>query len=204
MVVLLVVAALVVGFAFNAVLSTLRERSSPAPVIINTPVPTATAMPTATAQPIQVFINGAVVVPDVYVLPPDSRVKQAVEAAGGFTEEANRAVLNLAQPLIDGMHIYVPDQAAGTDVPPQVISEPTPQSRGGMIDLMGGMLININTAGLDELDKLPGVGPATAQKIVDYRAANGSFANIEAILEVAGIGETKFQQIRDLITTGNE
>ncbi len=203
MVILLVLVALVVGFALNAVLSTLREQSMPAPVIINTPVPTATPLPTATAQPIQVFINGAVVLPDVYILPPDSRIKQAVEAAGGFTDQANRTVVNLAQPLIDGMHIYIPDQAAETEIPQAVVSEPTRQSRGGTIDLASGLLININTAGMDELDKLPGVGPATAQKIIDYRTANGSFATIEAILEVAGIGEAKFRQIRDLITTGS-
>lgn len=201
-VILAVVVGLAVGGAVASILATSRERSAPAPIIINTPVPTATVLSTVTAQPIQVFVNGAVKAPDVYVLPADSRVKQAVEAAGGFRDEANTAVINLAQPLVDGVHIYVPDMVESTEVPEQVISEPNVQSRSGTIGL-GGMLININTAELDELDRLPGVGPAIAQKIIDYRSANGSFGNIEAVLEVSGIGEAKFEQIRDLITTGN-
>ena len=199
--VLVVVVALAAGFALATVLGEYRERSTPAPIKINTPVPTATLLATATAQPIQVFVNGAVKVPDVYVLPPDSRMKQAVEAAGGFTDEANSAVINLALPLVDGAHIYVPDVVESREVPEQVISKPTDQSRSGTIGV-GGMLININTADINELDELPGVGPAIAQKIIDYRTANGSFANIEAILEVSGIGEVKFEGIRDLITTG--
>jgi competence protein ComEA len=182
----------------------LRETAwpEPAPVIINTAVPTATIVPTitpgptATAQPIQAFVNGAVKTPDVYILPPGSRVKQIVEAAGGFTEEANTAVINLALPLEDGMHIYVPEFAESTEVPQQIISQPTIPSRGGV----GGMLIDINTADLQELDALPGIGPVTAQKIIDFRAANGAFVDVEAIMEVSGIGEVTFEEIRDLIT----
>jgi competence protein ComEA len=200
--VLAVVVALAAGFALASVLGVFRERAAPAPIKINTPVPTATLLPTVTAQPIQVFVNGAVKAPDVYVLAPDSRMKQAVEAAGGFTDEANSEVINLAQPLVDGAHIYVPDLVESTEVPDQVLPEPGVQSRSGTIGV-GGMLININRADIDELDKLPGVGPAIAQKIIDYRTANGSFPNIEAILDVSGIGEVKFEGIRDLITTGN-
>jgi competence protein ComEA len=182
----------------------LREAAwpEPAPVIINTPVPTATIVPTitpgptATAQPIQAFVNGAVKTPDVYILPPGSRVKQIIEAAGGFTEEANTAVINLALPLEDGMHIYVPKMIEGAEVPPQIISQPTIPSRSGV----GGLLININTADRQELEELPGIGPVTAQKIIDYRAANGTFVDVEAIMDVSGIGEVTFGEIRDLIT----
>ena len=190
---------LVIGAFLGISVLKLGGSADPAPVIINTAVPTATFAPTATAQPIQVFVNGEVAVPDVYVLPPGSRVKQAVEAAGGFTKKANSAVVNLAQPLVDGVHIYVPEIIESTEVPQQVITTPPVRSHGGV----GRLLININTADMEELDKLPGVGPAIAQKIIDYRTANGSFATIEAILEVSGIGEAKFQQIRDLITIGN-
>lgn len=176
-------------------------RPEPAPMVIHTPLPPTVVaptvvVPTATLGPIQVFVNGAVAAPDVYALPPDGRVKQAVDAAGGFTGEANRAVVNLALPLVDGMHIYVPELVAGTAVPEAVITEPEMGSRSGT----GRMRIDINTADVTELDVLPGIGPVTAQKIIDYRRANGSFSSIEAIMEVAGIGEGKFEEIRELIT----
>jgi competence protein ComEA len=195
---------LIVGVLIGAGLMGLRERSRPEPVIINTPGPAATiaatetAAPTESPQPIQVFVNGAVNVPDVYVLPPGCRVKQVIEAAGGFSDDANTAVVNLALPLADGMHIYVPEMIEGTEIPQQVISQPTIPSRTGV----GGFLIDINTADLDELDTLPGIGPVTAQKIIDYREANGGFSDIEAILNVKGIGEVTFEEIRELITTG--
>ena len=89
---------------------TFNARSQAPPVMISTPAPTATAVivDTATAAPLQVYVNGAVVNPDVYVLPPGSRIKQAVLAAGGFTATADTVPINLAQPLSDGMYIYVP------------------------------------------------------------------------------------------------
>ena len=126
-------------------------RPEPAPIVIHTPLPPSVDAPTVvvltpTMRPIQVFINGAVAAPDVYVLPPDGRVKQAVDAAGGFTGEANRAVVNLALPLVDGMHIYVPEMVESTAVPEEVITEPELQPRSGT----GGMLIDINTADLTE------------------------------------------------------
>lgn len=201
---LLAVGLVIVGALVGIGAMALREAAwpEPAPVIIHTPVPTATILPTimpgptATAQPIQAFVNGAVKMPDVYILPPGSRVKQIIEAAGGFTEEANTAVINLALPLEDGMHIYVPQMIEGTEVPPQIISQPTIPSRSGV----GGLLININTAALEELEALPGIGPVTAQKIIDYRAANGMFVDVEAIMDVSGIGEVTYGKIRDLIT----
>ncbi len=195
--------ALLIGAALAAGVIALRNSPRPAPIVINTPVPSATAEPTLTPEPIQVYVNGAVIVPDVYVLPPDSRVKQAIEAAGGFSDQANTVVINLAQPLVDGAHIYVPEKKEGAEAPGAVVSEPDLPSRSQVIDMPGGQQININTAGLEELDKLPGVGPAIARKIIDYRAVNGPFQRIDALLEVSGIGEVKFQQIRDLITTGN-
>jgi competence protein ComEA len=201
---LLAVGLVVVGVLVGIGAMALREVAwpEPEPVIINTPVPTATIVPTitpgptATAQPIQAFINGAVKIPDVYILPAGSRVKQIVEAAGGFTDQANTAVINLALPLEDGMHIYVPNMAESTEVPPQIISQPTIPSHSGV----GGVLINVNTADREELEALPGIGPVTAQKIIDYRAANGPFIDVEAIMDVSGIGEVTFGEIRDLIT----
>jgi competence protein ComEA len=199
---LLAGAALAAGFVLAMIAGLFLRSPEPAPIIIDTPVPTATIGPTITpepsetAPPIQAFVNGAVKAPDVYTLPPGSRVKQIVEAAGGFTDEANTAVINLAMPLVDGMHIYVPKMMESTALPHPIISQPTIPSRSGV----GGTLININTAGQEELETLPGIGPVTAQKIIDYRMANGGFPNIEAILDVSGIGEVTFENIRDLIT----
>jgi competence protein ComEA len=201
---LLAVGGLAAGFVLAAAAGLLLRRPEPAPIIIDTPVPTATVEPTMTpaatetAQPIQAYINGAVEVPDVYVLPPGSRVKQIVEAAGGFTDEANTAVINLAMPLVDGMYIYVPEMMETTEAFPPIISQPTIPSRSIVGE--GGLLININSADQAELETLPGIGPVTAQKIIDYRTANGGFSTIEAVLDVSGIGEVTFEKIRDLIT----
>ncbi|MEJ2752869.1 MAG: helix-hairpin-helix domain-containing protein [Chloroflexota bacterium] len=196
----------IVGVLIGVGVMELREASRSEPVIINTAVPTATTEattmpgPTSTPQPIQVFVNGAVNVPDVYILPPDSRVKQVIEAAGGFSDGANTAVINLALPLVDGMQIYVPEMIESTEIPQQIITQPTIPARAGA----GGLLlVDINAADLNELDTLPGIGPVTAQKIIDYREEHGGFADIEAILDVSGIGEVTFEEIRELITAGN-
>jgi competence protein ComEA len=201
---LLAGAALAAGFVLAVIAGFLLRSPDPAPIIIDTPVPTATIEPTITpgptetAQAIQAYVNGAVNEPDVYILSPGSRVKQIVEAAGGFTDEANTAVINLAMPLVDGMQIYVPELKESTAEPQQIITQPTMPSRAGIG--VGDLLININTAEQEELETLPGIGPVTAQKIIDYRTANGGFSTIEAILDVSGIGEVTFENIRDLIT----
>ena len=195
--------AVLVGIAVGMSLMRLPDLARPEPIVITTPAPTATAVHTATPQPLQVFVNGAVVAPDVYVLPPDGRVKQAIEAAGGFSDEANTAVVNLAAPLVDGAHIFVPARGVEVEAIPDVVFPPATSLRGQTLDISTGALININTADLDLLDQLPGIGPAIAQKIIAHREANGPFERIESILEVSGIGEAKYAQIRDLITTGN-
>lgn len=173
-----------------------------------TPVPTVTPAPTATAAPVAVFVSGEVRAPDVYYLSPGSRVVEAIEAAGGFTAEADPTIVNLAEPVSDGMHVHVP--AAGTVPTPPPLSVaatavPTaapPASDGQQDDQAAqqAALININTATPEELDELPGIGPAIAQRIVDYRTANGPFATIEEIKLVSGIGDKLFEKIKALIT----
>lgn len=183
-----------------------NARTGSPPVMIETAVPTVTAqvatvVVVATEAPMQVYVNGAVARPDVYTLPQGSRIKQAILAAGGFTAEADTVLLNLAQPVYDGMYIYV--TALGSTPPP--IPAPAVAESGSRSQTIeiGAALIDINTASQLELESLPGIGPSTAQKILTYRQEHGPFAQIEAILEVPGIGEVKFQQIRDLISTGN-
>jgi competence protein ComEA len=157
--------------------------------------------PAPTSEPIQVHIAGAVVRPGLYDLPEDSRVMDAVEVAGGFVAEADKNSINLAARLEDAQRLdipyvagYIPDVEQGF----VVISEGTPSP------LAGEELVNINTASLEELDTLPGIGPTTAQKIIDYREENGPFATIEDIVNVSGIGAVTYEEIKDLITVGDQ
>lgn len=155
--------------------------------------------PAPTPEPLRVHVAGAVLRPGVYELDENSRVEDAVDAAGGFVIEADKNALNLAAHLEDGERLdipyvagFIPDSDSGF----VVISEGTPSP------LVGEELLNINTASLEELDKLPGIGPTIAQRIIDYRTANGPFASINEIINVAGIGSATFAEIQDLITVG--
>ena len=203
---------LLIGFFLGAIVLagglTLRNRTQPAPIVIHPPEPTATPEPTTTPGPIRVYVNGQVLSAAVYELPPDSIVEDAIEVAGGFTVEANTAVVNLAQSLSDGAQVYVPGQDEDVSVVAVVNTAVSAKNEasGGMesSDINSGGLININTATIEMLDSLPGIGPSTAQKIVDHRETNGLFTMIEEIMDVSGIGEAKFGQIEALITVEGE
>jgi len=155
--------------------------------------------PAPTAEPLRVHVAGAVVRPGVYELGENSRVEDAVEAAGGFVVEADKNALNLAAHLEDGERLdipyvagFIPEETEGF----VVITE------GTTSPLAGEELVDINTASLEELDKLPGIGPTIAQRIIDYRTENGPFATIDDIVNVPGIGSATFDEIRDQITVG--
>ncbi len=179
---------------------TLSQRAKPAAIEILPPLPTFTPAPSATPGPLRVYITGAVNHPAVYELPDGSIVADAVMAAGDFSEDAARELINLALPLRDGMQVHVPalipdgDQLLG--VPDMIITPAFLTDAGDA----RGQRVNINTAGVDELDALPGVGPTIAQNIIDYRQTNGAFRAIEDILHVSGIGPAKFEQMKELIT----
>jgi competence protein ComEA len=147
-------------------------------------------LPAPTQSPITVDIRGAVSNPGLYTLPLDSRVNDAIQAAGGFTDDANTDILNLAKTLEDGEQIIVPE--LNSQAPTENITRSINPSL---------ILVNINTATLEQLDTLPEIGPITAQNIIDYRNANGSFDRIEDIQDVLGIGPVTFEKIKDLITT---
>ena len=210
LVVLAVAAVLLVGAGFG--LATLRGATQPAPIEIippkstNPPTPLATLTLEATPNsgPIHVYVSGAVVRPAVYEMPPGSLIDDAVRAAGGFAADADPAAVNLAQTAADGMQIHVPSLEEALPTPPPVSlppgAAPTTASRMGGITTAG--LIDINTATQTDLEMLPGIGPSTATNIIAYREANGPFATIEAIMDVPGIGEGKFEAIRELITIG--
>lgn len=157
--------------------------------------------PPPTPAPILVHVAGAVVHPQVYSLPPGSRVQEALAAAGGHLPEADLSALNLAAPLEDGERLWVPSAGAAVTPAPtggepaspgRETSETLPERSPGRI--------NLNTASPSELESLPGIGPALAQRIVAYRQAHGPFTRAEDLLEVPGIGPATFAQIESLIT----
>lgn len=158
-------------------------------------------LPPPTPSPLIVHVSGAVAQPGVYALPQGSRVQDAIHIAGGFLPQANEQALNLAAPLQDGSLIWVPSQV---EVIPPINPSGAPASPSGPAPATAVLqpLININTATQEELESLPGIGPALAGRIIEYRNTHGPFANIEAIQEVSGIGPAIFAKIRDLISVG--
>lgn len=175
------------------------HKPAPAPIVIHPIMPPVaqTRMPTTTPGPIQVYVSGAVARPGVYAIPWNSRVEQAIYAAGGAIADADLVRVNLAQRVYDEQQIYVPykDEQVTPVLPtavPHVISS-------GMFSAPG-QKVNINTASAGELETLPGIGPTLAQRIVDYRQSNGPFQRSEDIKKVKGIGDGIFAQIKDLIT----
>jgi len=170
-----------------------RPRSS-APIAVSTPLPTTMPLPTPTPAPIRIHVSGAVRTPDVYELPPGSIVRDAVEAAGGPAGDADLDHINLAVELWDQQQVYVPCRGEKDPPPPVSGNEPT----GGP----AVRLVNINTATAAELETLPRIGPTTAQHILEYREAEGTFETIEDIQNVSGIGSATFDGLENLITVG--
>ncbi len=150
-----------------------------------------TLLPAPTAAPITVYVSGKVNQAGLYKLPPGSRVNDAIQAAGGFLGDANSGGLNLAEILEDGEQIDVPGLSTPADPGSSIQPKISPAA-----------VVDINTASLEQLDTLPAIGPITAQDIIDYRNTNGPFGNIEAIMDVPGIGQGKFEAIKDLIIAG--
>ena len=141
-----------------------------------------------------VHVDGAVVNPGVYELRSEiPRVGDAVDAAGGLAEGADTTSMNLAAPLGDGQKVHVPLQG---EVAPVEAGDVAGSASAGSSDV-GSSLVNINSATVEELDSLPGVGPSTAAAIVEDRDANGPFSSPEDLMRVSGIGEKKFAKLRD-------
>ncbi len=165
------------------------------PIVVSTPLPTSTPPPTPAPLPIRVHVSGAVRQPAVYELPPGSIVQDAIDAAGGPASDADLDHINLALGLQDQQKIYVPRQ--GEMDPPPSVSGGSSGSGGS-----AGALVDTNTATVAELETLPRVGPATAQRILEYREANGPFETIEDVQNIPGIGPATFEGLEDLITVG--
>ena len=146
---------------------------------------------------IVVDVEGAVAAPGVVRLTEGSRVYEAVEAAGGALDSADRAKVNMAEKITDGAAIYIPFR--GEEVSAAGVSSGTSAASAVSSGGSSGGLININTADKTTLMELPGIGEVYAQSIIDYRQSAGAFQKIEDIKNVSGIGDGKFQKIKDRI-----
>ncbi len=138
-----------------------------------------------------VYISGAVHKPGVFKAPSNARVFDIVAMAGGLTVEADVAKTNLAQSVKDGMHIHVVDK-------PLISNDNTMTAGSGKAKI--GNKVNINHANKSELDTLPGVGPALAERIIEYRQTNGSFRDIDELKSIPGIGSSKYEKIKEKIS----
>jgi competence protein ComEA len=144
------------------------------------------AEPAAAAPKLVVHVAGAVREPGLYRLDEGSRVADAVARAGGAAASADTSAVNLAAPLVDGMQVVVPARAATAGADGPASSAPRP--------------VSLSSATLEQLDALPGVGPVTAQKILDYRSAHGGFRSVDDLDAIAGIGPARVEQLRELVT----
>jgi competence protein ComEA len=153
-----------------------------------------------------VHVLGAVARPGLFEVRDGARVVDVVAAAGGLLATADQAGVNLARPVTDGEQLYVPKQGevvapagpAGADTG-AAGAGPNGTGGGGQGPATG-VKVNLNTATAADLDTLPRIGPAMAQRILDYRAAEGTFSSIEDLRNVTGIGEKTFAALQDLIT----
>jgi competence protein ComEA len=179
------------GFLLAGVLFLLARPSSGQAVVLQDP---------PTQAPLQVHVVGAVLRPGVYIFAEGSRVQDAITAAGGLTSEANVDTMNLAAKLEDGQQLVVPSGGVAAAGEPQPTAGFRVLPSSNPTATPSGDLININTASAEILASLPGIGPTTAQRIVDYRTENGPFATIDDLLNVAGIGPATFDNIHTLIT----
>jgi competence protein ComEA len=154
--------------------------------------PVATVGPPAEAEEVVVDVAGAVVTPGVHHLEMGARVVDAIDAAGGLAPDADPARINLAALLVDGQQVYV---ARVGEAAPLAATADGPASPGAPTPL-----VDLNTASATELDDLPGIGPTTAEAIIDHRERNGPFTSVDDLLDVRGIGDAKLEQLRDRVT----
>ena len=162
------------------------SKHSPAPAKANARLLGAAAKSHAL---LYVDVSGAVRRPGLYRLPDGSRVNDALVKAGGATRAADLTLVNRAAPVTDGEQVLVPVKVSAAAAPAAMGSSGAPTSGP----------VHLNSATLEQLDALPGVGPATAQRIIDYRTKNGPFKSVDELDAVSGIGPAKLSELRDLV-----
>jgi competence protein ComEA len=169
------------------------------------PPPTsALAEPSTLPEPpsraeVVVHVSGAVKQAGVYRLAPDSRVADAIEQAGGTTENADLDALNLAEPLQDGQKIHVPRKGEASVPTTASVSPPrTPRSAPQAAAVQ--FPIDLNSATAEQLEAIPGIGPVLAQRIIEYRQMRGRFQSVDELLEVRGIGPKRLESMRPYVT----
>ncbi|MGH1523221.1 helix-hairpin-helix domain-containing protein [Leifsonia sp. L25] len=190
---------LVAAFVVSAVISGLTGgRELPVAAVTSSVPPSVSALPTphggADGSDAELFVHvsGAVNKPGLIRLQAGARVVDAVEAAGGFAEGADPAGVNLARRVHDGEQLRAP--LVGEAVP----ADAGPDTAGGAA--ADGALVDLNTASTTQLETLPRIGPAMAQRIVDWRTSNGRFGAVTDLLKVTGIGQKLFDGIKDKVT----
>ncbi len=178
-----------VAVALIGAITLINTRPAPVEIVINPPPPTATALPTNTPAPLVVYVTGAVMNPEITVsLPVGSRVADAIEQAGGFSDTANQTAVNLADIVRDGMQIHVP--LLDTESDTTIIATPAASGAG---------IVYINRATIDDLMTLPNIGQVSAERIIAYREANGNFTSLEDLDNVDGIGPSTLARLEPLI-----
>ena len=155
--------------------------------------PAAAPTETAAAAPAELVVDvvGAVRRPGLYRLTQGARIADAVTRAGGATAKADLALINLAAPLADGEQVIVPRRGAA--------ALGAPAGAGSAAGAPSGGPVHLSTATLEQLDSLPGIGPVTAQKILDYRQKHGAFTSVDGLDAVPGIGPARLDQLKDLV-----
>ena len=177
-----------------------RAEPGSAPAVGGQPGPGAGPVPTLAPVTVTVHVAGQVAGPGVYAVPAGGRVADAIVAAGGTAVEADVEQLNLAARVSDGERIYVPKKG---ETPPAFSFPASPPAalgpNGGGRATPGGGPVDLNTATSEQLDALPGVGPATSKAILAYRSSHGRFRSVTELLEVPGIGPAKLEALRPLV-----
>lgn len=155
--------------------------------------PAAAPTETAAAAPAELVVDvvGAVRRPGLYRLTQGARIADAVTRAGGATAKADLALINLAAPLADGEQVIVPRRGAA--------ALGAPAGAGSAAGAPSSGPVHLSTATLEQLDSLPGIGPVTAQKILDYRQKHGAFTSVDGLDAVPGIGPARLDQLKDLV-----